>query len=260
MGAARRNRTWRCFVLLCSLVSICPISSATVRITYLANEGVMADCDGQKILIDALLRDSLDTYVRHPPDVQERLETGKPPFDHVVLALATHFHLDHWDAGAITRFLTSNPDAVFGSTQEGTATMPRSVHQRVRNLWPRTGRESLFTVAGVRVRAFPLEHGKAQNLGYWISFCGKTLAHLGDAEPSQASFQHLLAAGPADVAFVPFWWLLDKRGVAFVRNKWKPQHVIAVHFGTTDTEWAKKIQANWPKSWVCTKQGETRNF
>jgi len=38
--------------------------------------------------------------------------------------------------------------------------------------------------AGVEVTAFPLAHGKTQNLGYRLVIGGRTLAHLGDADPS----------------------------------------------------------------------------
>ena len=246
-------------VLVFSLLTV-PVRSATVEITYLANEGVMIDCGGQRILIDALLRDSIDTYVRHPPDVQEKIETGKPPFDHIVLALATHFHLDHWDPRAIARFLANNPHAVFASTPQATAMLPWPFRQQVRSLWPAGKNHARLAVGGANVQAFPLEHGKTQNLGYRISFCGKALFHLGDAEPSEESFRTLLKMGSADVAMVPFWWLPDPKGSAFVREKWKPQHVVALHFGTTDLDWAKKVQRAWPKAWVCTKQGESRNF
>src|SRR6202007_3289529 len=89
------------------------VRASDIEITYLANEGVLIQCEDEKILVDALFRDSLDEYARHSPGVQEKLETGQAPFDGVRFALATHFHLDHWDAGAITRFLRSNPKALF---------------------------------------------------------------------------------------------------------------------------------------------------
>ena len=54
-------------------------SARQVTVTYLANEGVMIDCGGQKALIDALFRDSLENYMRHSPEQQERIETGKRP-------------------------------------------------------------------------------------------------------------------------------------------------------------------------------------
>jgi L-ascorbate metabolism protein UlaG (beta-lactamase superfamily) len=106
------KRIFRTILAIASLLAlpVC-LHASELEITYLANEGVLIKCGSEKALVDALLRDSLDQYARHPADVQEKLETGKAPFDGVHLALATHFHLDHWDAGAITRFLVNNPTA-----------------------------------------------------------------------------------------------------------------------------------------------------
>lgn len=148
--------------VLVILVTSAPLWPSDLKITYLANEGVLIDCQGKKVLIDALFRDSLDDYMRHPPEVQEKLETGKPPFDGVGLALATHFHLDHWDAGAISRFLINNPSALFASTPEATAMLPHSLQGRVRALWPDKDHDVHLAIPGILVDAFALEHGNTQ--------------------------------------------------------------------------------------------------
>jgi len=188
----------RLIIIFFSLFASLPLGASEVKITYLANEGVMIECGSDKILVDALFRDSLDQYVRHPPQVQEEMETGKPPFDGVVLALATHFHLDHWDAGAITRFLTNNPHAVFSSTPQATAMLPSSLSQRIRTLWPEKSEPVRLQVGNVLVDAFSLEHGEystTQNLGYRISVCQQVLFHLGDAGLSDQNFAILARAG-----------------------------------------------------------------
>ena len=113
------------------LFEAAPLAADGVRVTYLANEGVRIEGGTCDVLIDALLRDSLGDYVRHEPAVQESIETGRPPFDRVKLALATHYHLDHWDAGAIARFLTSNPSAVFGAAPQAGAMLPSALKPRV---------------------------------------------------------------------------------------------------------------------------------
>jgi hypothetical protein len=61
-----------------------------------------------------------------------------------------------------------------------------------------------------------------------------------------------------DIAMVPFWWLLDSGGVAFIRNK--HPHLVALHFATSNVDAAKKVQVAWPDVWVCTKQLEIRKF
>jgi L-ascorbate metabolism protein UlaG (beta-lactamase superfamily) len=233
--------------------------AADLKITYLANEGVLINCGEKNVLLDALLRDSLDEYARHPPDVQEKLETGKTPFDDVQLVLATHFHLDHWDAGAITRFLRNNPMAQFVSTPQATAMMPWSQRERIHALWPALGKSRDFRGGGVTVTAFRLNHGKAQNLGYRISMCGRKLFHLGDADGAPEDFTALRSMGSADVAMVPFWWLLDPKSAAFLR-KWRPRYIVAFHFGADEERYAQTIRSQWPEVWVCWDQGETRKF
>jgi L-ascorbate metabolism protein UlaG (beta-lactamase superfamily) len=231
-----------------------------VRVTYLANEGVLIDgpC---AVLVDALQRDSLGSYARHPPDVQEKLETARPPFDKAGLALATHYHLDHWDPGAIARFLGSNPSAVFASTAEATAMMPYSVRERVKPLRPADGAAAARVEAsGARVEAIPLEHGTTPHLAYRIDCGGRILAHLGDATASEANFALLAKSGPAEVALVPFWWLLDDDGVAFLRDRWKPKHVVAFHIGAGDAKSIPRVRAAAPDAWICTRQGESREY
>ena len=242
------------------LLSAAILSAAEVEITYLANEGVLIRCGGQKILVDALLRDSLDAYARHSSEVQEKLETGKPPFDGVGLALATHFHLDHWDAGAVSRFLRNNPNALFASTPDATAMLPWSQRKQVRSLWPDPDGKEVVHRGDMVVSAVRLGHGNTRNLGYRISICGRTLVHLGDADVSAANFAALRRLGDADVALVPFWWLLDPKSVEFVRKQWKPRNIMALHFATTSSEEMRQVQTRWPDAWVGSKPGESRSF
>jgi len=236
------------------------LQAAKLEITYLANEGVLIACDGQKVLVDALLRDSLDDYARHPPDVQEKLETGKPPFDGIVLALATHFHLDHWDAGAISRFLKNNSSALFVSTPEATAMLPWSHREQVRAVWPETGESEEIERGGVKITASRLQHGNTQNLGYRISMCGQTVFHLGDAQGSEEDFATLQKMPGADVALVPYWWLLDVKSAGFLHGQWKPRHIVALHLATHSDKDAKELRDRWPEAWVCRQQGERRKY
>lgn len=244
------------------LFEAAPLAADGVRVTYLANEGVRIEGGTCDVLIDALLRDSLGDYARHEPAVQESIETGRPPFDRVKLALATHYHLDHWDAGAIARFLTSNPSAVFGAAPQAGAMLPSALKPRVRPLWPLGGQAAVrITEGGAVVDAIPLDHGMpVENIAYRLECGGRVLFHLGDSQPSDANFARLTAAGPADVALVPHWWLTDDAGLTFLRDGWKPRHVVAFHLGASDVAAASTIQARLPQAWVCTRRGESRTY
>jgi L-ascorbate metabolism protein UlaG (beta-lactamase superfamily) len=245
------------------LFATSPSRAEDVRVTYLANEGVRIQGGTCDVLIDALLRDSLGDYARHDPDVQQRLEAARPPFDGVRLALATHFHLDHWDAGAISQFLTNSKDALFASAPQAGAMIPSGLKPRWRPLWPGQGQpKAALREAGVVADAIPLDHGMpgVENLGYRIQCAGKVLVHLGDAVASAGNFDALLAAGPVDVALVPYWWLMEDPGLGFVRDRWRPRHVVAFHVGAGAEADAAGITARVPGAWVCRKRGESRVY
>jgi L-ascorbate metabolism protein UlaG (beta-lactamase superfamily) len=248
------------FLLRVGAVPAQRLGTKRATITYLANEGVMIECDGQKILIDALFRDSVENYVRYTPDQQESIETGKAPFDGIRLALATHYHLDHWDAGAISRFLSNSPQAVFASTPEATAMLPHEFRGRVKALRPKPGVPAHLSVGGATVEAFRLGHDHTPNFGYRISICGKTFAHLGDADDSDASFRTLTQIGPVDVAMVPFWWFLNPAAADFLMQRWKPKRMMAFHLGANDAAYAEQLHEKFPHVWICTTSREAHNF
>jgi len=220
----------------------------------------MLDCNGTKVLIDALFRDSVEDYVRHSPEKQERIETGKAPFDGISLALATHYHLDHWDAGAISRFLSNNPQALFASTPEATAMLPFAFRERVKALRPKPGSPAHLSATGVTVQAFRLGHDHTPNLGYRISICGKTFAHLGDADDSDVSYAAIMQAGPVDVAMVPFWWFLNPAATDFLMRRWKPRHMMAFHLPRNDGGYAEQLHKKYPQIWFCTTPAEVRDL
>jgi hypothetical protein len=156
-----------------------PLHAQELRVTYLANEGVLVESGGTRILIDALFRDSLDPYVRHSRVVQEELETGTGP--------------------------------------------------------PRI-------------------------LAYRLELVGRTVAHLGDADPSAENFAKLASAGPVDLALAPFWWLLDSEATSFLKRDWKPRSLAALHIGATDLDFRSALQAAWPGVWAPTTPLESRAF
>jgi L-ascorbate metabolism protein UlaG (beta-lactamase superfamily) len=138
--------------------------------------------------------------------------------------------------------------------------IPYAQRKQVRRLWPGEF-EASVELAGVRVDAIPLDHGPAQNLGYWIQMGGKTLIHVGDSGPDEKTQATLLGKPTPDVALIPFWWLIEPKGVEFVTKTWKPKQVVAFHFGADDlAKSAAKVREAVPGAWLCFKQGESRRF
>jgi L-ascorbate metabolism protein UlaG (beta-lactamase superfamily) len=92
-------------------------TSQTVTVTFVANEGVLLSSRSGKVLIDALFRSYKDFVV--PSDsLRQAMEAGRPPFDSVNLALATHWHGDHFEPRPVTAFLRANPGATFLASRQ----------------------------------------------------------------------------------------------------------------------------------------------
>ena len=115
-------------------------------------------------------------------------------------------------------------------------------------------------VRGATVQAFRLGHDHTPHLGYRISTCGKTFVHLGDADVSNASFASLMQRGSVDVAMVPFWWFLESSSTEFISQRWKPRRAMAFQLGKGDGGYAERLRKKFPQVWICTKEGEAREF
>lgn len=212
---------------------------ARARITFVGNEGVLVESGAgaarRAVLIDAVFGDGVPAYMTTPRAVVDVIERAGRPFDAVDLALATHFHPDHFNAHSVTRFLQCSPRSTFVSTSQACEMLDDGVAARVRAVAPIEGEMTTLDVAGVSVGAFGLSHGKVnygdvEHLGFAIDLGGMSVLHLGDGIIAKRS---LAAAGvldrKVDVAFLPFWFLTYPFGQKLIGEGFRPRHVFAVH-------------------------------
>src|SRR6476659_4355570 len=108
---ARRSGEMGLIPLLAAAVALAPTPDppAPVRLTYLANEGVVLSSPHGRVFIDAFFGDGLPDYAVVPPPSRDSLERAAGPYGGPVLLLSTHAHRDHYDSAAVARYLASNP-------------------------------------------------------------------------------------------------------------------------------------------------------
>jgi len=250
-----------------------------LEVTYLANEGFLLASADHKVLIDGLFREGVEGYPTLPAESRERVETAQPPFDTVDLVLATHHHDDHFHALAICRFLESNPLAEFVSTLQALSRMrsacdnPAALAGRVRPGLQGDGSVTPFVLDELSAEPVFLHHGTAstvENIGFLIEIGGLTVLHMGD---SQASADELRAAGldqhSIDLAFVPFWYLIDRRWTPAL-DLLQPARIVAMHVpvpGSPDLQALNGLDAltqqmveRFPQSVVFTEAFEVRSY
>jgi L-ascorbate metabolism protein UlaG (beta-lactamase superfamily) len=247
----------------------------SVDITYIANEGLLISSGDKQVLIDGLHRKSgsLSRYAFLQPPKQEEIETAKRPFDTIDLVLVSHMHYDHFHAESVGLHLKNNSGATLVSSQQVADEVEnrfkdyQAIKARVIGATPPWKGRIALKVAGIDFEILGIKHGgeqfsSIQNLGHIIKLGGKKLLHVGDADTTIENFDELnLDEEGIDIAFIPFWFLIDKAGQSIVKEQIKPRHIIAVHmdaFGIDKT--TRRIKEVFPDAIVFTTIFEKRQY
>ena len=258
-----------------------------IEVTYLANEGLLIESGGKKILVDALFREDIG-FAPPPAETLAKLESGQALFDGVSLVLATHFHEDHFNAPSVAEHLRANKRATFVSVQNVVellfAVLPEGAPERarVRSVTPEMNQRTRFAVDGIQVDAIRLKHGDWVNTAFLIHIGGKKILHLGDTGGLVANLDAVdLEKERIDVAFVPYAYFFTEEGVRVLREHIAAKELVAFHIpddSVMTKEYAEdsfgrvmasnmkraggqagvraRVLAAWPEAKVATQPGE----
>lgn len=258
------------------------VGTPPISVTYTGNEGFLISVGNWKILIDSLYHEGIATYVSPSRAQREEMETGQPPFDGVNVALATHYHADHFHPEAVGRFLQNNPTATFISTDQTREALSKAfpgyedIKDRVRGLTPAEGGVAWEKVGDLDIQILNLHHGRkrsVENIGFLIHAGGRTILHMGDTEATATDLSPLgLANKKIDLAFVPFWYLLTDGWQRAIRKQVAAERIVVMHLPAPDANdkyinslggWEKvaaDIKAAFPTATIFRQQMESAQF
>jgi L-ascorbate metabolism protein UlaG (beta-lactamase superfamily) len=238
----------RCLVFLFLNARLAVAQDCKVEITYLANEGVMLRSGSQKVLIDAVFNKAMDPYLNLAPDTLKQIETATGEFKDVTLILATHFHVDHFDANTVAAHLKSSPHTTFlGSTQMTEMVLKAmGVTSSQQVIASDPNLRTHVEVNGIDVEVLNVMHTMmrpdVQHRAYIVHLGGEKILHLGDADGREKNIApQRLADEDIDVALVPEWYLDREDGAATLRNRIKPKHIGFIHVPPVDAKEASEL-------------------
>jgi len=228
------------FLTLSTTVTYAAETTPAVEVIHLANEGFMIEGAGHKILIDALYGEGFPEDPVIPLPLRTKLEVGEPPFDGIDLLLATHRHADHFDAGAVGRFLTASPHTRLLTTPQAVADLKAdfpgydAVASRVEAIYPPEGKPETRTYDGFTVTVHNLHHGRrrdppVENLGFVIDLAGVSILHAGDTEMDGDEFAAWEVGAEIDAALFPIWYFHAER-VPWIQRHVAPRTLVPIHF------------------------------
>jgi L-ascorbate metabolism protein UlaG (beta-lactamase superfamily) len=241
-------------IIILSFNSSCIVkSNPTLKVTYIANEGFMIEFSDNKILIDALFKESsrrAGAYTVPSDQLREKMETAKSPFNDLDLILATHNHWDHFNPRSVIRCLKHNPKSFFISTPQAIDDMKKEGEefQRIREQVKSIDLDWLLStdvkVNDIELRVIRTHHSahhtEVQNQVYLIDLGGKKIFHEGDSDGRIETYQQLnLKDEEIDIAFIHDWFLWEPKGQTILKEYIRPKHIILMHTFKSQKDYVK---------------------
>jgi L-ascorbate metabolism protein UlaG (beta-lactamase superfamily) len=241
-------------------------ASPQLQITYLGNEGFLVRHGSQAVLFDALFGAGLPDYDHVPAEVVGDMEAARAPFDHIDAVFISHIHPDHFERESTIRFLKSHPNTVVISPSDVAAQLKAALgndrlRAQIHGISAQIAGMIVREEGGIHVGIFPLAHGHVENLAYLVDLGGCKVLHLGDADlPMQEIDKLRLSESRIDVAFVPYWQLIEN--AKRVRTQIRAKVIVPMHLLTQATTPASKQyleHVGGMKGLVATIRSEFRN-
>lgn len=237
-----------------------------LKITYIANEGVLLQGSAKKVLIDALFDDFYNDYLSPSAATIGQMMESDSPFDQVDLVLTTHFHRDHFEANLTGNFLKNHQESqLLTSAQvKGELSSKYTDYDKItaRVKGHQHGVQTLEdNINGLKVYSFFINHAGGQrtenieNMGFIIEIGGKRVLHLGDADMNPERFKEVnLSQYNVDVALVPYWYMSSEAGIDILNNHIKAKQLVGIHYPKAPSAAAlEEIKKNYPKATVFQK-------
>jgi L-ascorbate metabolism protein UlaG (beta-lactamase superfamily) len=216
-----------------------PPAAHSLRLDYVANSGALVFCGKQKVLIDALFKNTITDYTAPSPQVLEKIMKGEAPFDGVDLVLVTHNHPDHFDAPLAAAYLRAFRKAVLLAPEDAVAELRKTadgaaIGPRVVSLDLRVGEKTERTLKGIKITALRTLHSgdkeSPMNIAYLFEIGGRRVFHEGDSNGKPDVLRALVPDGSrVDLALVHYWFPLEPGCAAWLQKSFTAEHIALMH-------------------------------
>ncbi len=227
-------------------------SRAQVRVTYIANEGVLISAGDDQVIIDALHKPYRPAYLPTPHEIEAQIIAAEKPFDNIDFILVSHVHGDHFDAQTVTTYLRKQPGPILFSSEQVKDSVSKylvensPVRARISTMRYVDGEKKSMTRDGVQVTIGKVAHGLArfnwvENLAHLIRINNHTLLHVGDPSFGRQDIERFLQGqGKIDVAILPSWFITEPEGREVIEKVIKPDDLIVVHVSPVEFQNVKR--------------------
>ncbi|GJL90949.1 MAG: hypothetical protein DHS20C04_06080 [Hyphococcus sp.] len=239
---------------------------------YLGNAGILVATKDVKIMFDAFFNDSYGgRFTLVPPEIEEPLFRGAPPYDNVDAIFVSHAHGDHFSPEPTIRYMRAHRDVLLFATRQTVDALKNGgaddqLIDRITafDLVPGESHPPLH-VKGISIEVTAIQHNggeqmaDVQNLAFRVALTPETIVmHLGDSTPDLELFQRyhdLWKRTPVAYAFAPYWFVTSEPGRRILDKLVAAQSTNAIHFPSQASDQREAFEEEY-KTHVLTLPGE----
>jgi ankyrin repeat protein len=231
-----------------------------IKVTYIANMGVLISSASKNILIDGLFNESYDTYPITPKNIVSKINKFEAPFNSIDLILVTHSDGDHFSALMLAEYLSINKTVKVVCSNITSSALKKGEGykldtSRIIAITPELYKSIDTMVNNIKIKILRLRHGdgdgQEENTGFIVDMDGVIIFHSGDSGGKVASEQEVseiqeydsigIEKMKVDLAILNrgSFWGSKAAGMQIIEKYMKPKHLILTHFSENnkDGEW-----------------------
>jgi len=232
-----------------------------------------------KILFDPLFRNSYGQYQLLPPEMEQALFAGRPPFEGVDAIFVSHYHGDHFSPADILRLLKAQPGIYLYAPAQAAAALRQLADGQDKAVFDRVTAIDLaykqapvtLEMEGLLIEAVRIPHSgwpttrvEVENISWRVTLDqSTTVLHLGDADPNDVHFARDAAywdKSAIHMAFPPYWFFVSPGGRKILQNRLRPVHSVGVHVPVSIPADPTRRPVELRGYDLFTKPGETRRI
>jgi len=232
--------------------------AADLRLTILANEGLLIRSADTGILIDAFVAVEQSGRNSAVAATVEEMLAGRPPFTSIQLAIVSHPHREHFDPIIAGTFLNNHRETVLASTEEVIQAIrdeyPEypAIRDRLREITLDGQMTTSMTVSGIMLDFMLFSHEASafypeRVLTQIIHLAGRKILYVGDSEMLPGNWQpYDLTNQGIDILVIPLWLFKEASVRAIIDEHVAPHDVVVAQIPLGDLETVPVLSGAFP--------------
>ncbi|WP_373481491.1 MBL fold metallo-hydrolase [Acetobacterium sp.] len=203
-----------------------------IKITYIANAGILITGAGKKILIDGIHSFEPFGFSPVPATVLNHIIAGQGIYEDIDYLLFTHCHKDHLNMHKLTDYCLLNTPQMLVLPKDGSSleNITGNITFLDMELW---AEKVIHEEHDLKLIAYKTIHdGKeyrdVDHYVYQINLLERHILVMGDTDFRRLELEPLLASQSIDILIVNWLFLNNRIGRAFI-NKVNPQQLLIYH-------------------------------